>query len=61
MLPLKAAVGEKSDAETQALFQNITDEVNAQLPSYKQIAKTIVRKEDFKRTNAMKVARNQGV
>lgn len=61
ILPLKAAVGEKSDAETQALFQNITDEVNAQLPSYKQIAKTIVRKEDFKRTNAMKVARNQGV
>lgn len=61
ILPLKAALGDKSDEETEKLFKEITDEINSLLPTYKQISKTIIRKEDFKRTNSMKVSRNQGV
>lgn len=60
IFPLKAALGNKSDKEIEELFKQITDEINSSLPSYKHISKTIIRKEDFKRTNAMKVSRNQG-
>jgi hypothetical protein len=40
-------------------MQGIVDEINKTLPTYEQVAKVSVRKEDFKRTGSLKVARNQ--
>ncbi len=45
--------------EVEAYFHKLVDEVNATMPSTHQISKVTVRKEDFKRTGAMKVSRNQ--
>lgn len=45
--------------EVEAYFQNLVKEVNATLPSTHRVMKTVVRKEDFKRTGTMKVSRNQ--
>lgn len=39
-------------------FTKLTGEINAGLPSTHRISKVTVRKEDFKRTGAMKVSRN---
>ena len=45
--------------EVEAYFKKLVGEVNASLPSTHQVSKLTVRKEDFKRTGAMKVSRNQ--
>ena len=45
--------------EVEAYFHKLVDEVNATMPSTHQISKVTVRKEDFKRTGAMKVSRKQ--
>ena len=45
--------------EVEKYFQGVVDEVNATLPSTHRIIKMTVRKEDFKRSGAMKVLRNQ--
>ncbi|MBP5210820.1 MAG: acyl--CoA ligase [Bacteroidales bacterium] len=45
--------------EVEAFFKKVVDDVNATLPSTHRIQHITVRKEDFKRTGAMKVARNQ--
>jgi hypothetical protein len=37
----------------------LVDKINAGLPSTHRIAKMSIRKEDFKRTGSLKVARNQ--
>ena len=42
-----------------ARMQALTDEINAELPSYKKIRKVTVRTKDFKRSAAMKILRNQ--
>ena len=39
--------------------QGVVDEVNATLPTTHRVMKMTVRKEDFKRSGAMKVLRNQ--
>ena len=44
--------------EVEAYFRNLVGEINATLPTTHQISKITVRKEDFKRTGAMKVSRN---
>lgn len=58
ILPYEPAVVGKDEKEIDEMFKNIVSEINKTLPSYKQISKVTVRKEDFKRTNAMKIARN---
>ncbi len=50
--------GETWDAVEQ-YFKNLVAEVNATLPTTHQVVKITVRKDDFKRTGAMKVSRNQ--
>ena len=45
--------------EVEAYFKDLVGKVNAELPTTHQISKIIVRKEDFKRTGALKVSRNQ--
>ena len=45
--------------EVEAYFNKLVDEVNATMPTTHRISKVTVRKEDFKRTGAMKVSRNQ--
>ena len=37
----------------------LVDRINATMPTTHRISKVTVRKEDFKRTGAMKVSRNQ--
>ena len=44
--------------EVEAYFNELVGRINATLPSTHRIAKITVRHEDFKRTGAMKVARN---
>ena len=45
--------------EVEQYFKHLVDEVNATLPTTHRVSKVTVRKEDFKRTGAMKVSRNQ--
>ena len=45
--------------EVEAYFKDLVGKVNAEMPTTHQISKVTVRKEDFKRTGAMKVSRNQ--
>lgn len=59
ILPNAPAVEGKSEDEINAFFKHLVDEVNSTLPSTHRITKITVRKEDFKRTGAMKVSRNQ--
>lgn len=57
--PRMQAFEGKSQEEIEAFFGKIVDEYNATVPSTHQLLSVVVRKEDFKRTGAMKVARNQ--
>lgn len=59
ILPNMPAFEGKEWSEVEAFFRNLVEEVNATLPTTHRITKITVRKEDFKRTGAMKVARNQ--
>ncbi len=45
--------------DVEKYFQGVVDEVNATLPTTHRVMKMTVRKEDFKRSGAMKVLRNQ--
>ena len=59
ILPRMEEFGNVSWEEVEAYFKELVGKVNATLPSTHQIGKMTVRKEDFKRTGAMKVSRNQ--
>ena len=59
ILPQMPAFDGKSWDEVVAYMNNLVKEVNGTLPTYEQIAKVTVRKEDFKRTGSLKVSRNQ--
>ncbi len=59
ILPQMAAFDGKPWEEVVATMEGIVEKINAELPSYERITKVSVRKEDFKRTGSMKVARNQ--
>ncbi len=48
---------EKTDDELLEFFKPIVDEINTTLLSYERISLIKIRKEDFKRTPAMKIAR----
>ncbi len=58
ILPQMPAFDGKSWEEVEAYMQALVEKVNATLPSTHRIMKVMVRKEDFKRTGSMKVARN---
>jgi len=59
ILPLMPAFAEKKWEEVETYMNALVQRVNDTLPSTHRIGKVIVRKEDFKRTGSMKVARNQ--
>lgn len=59
ILPQAQAFAGKSDEEIEAFMKNLVDEVNRKLPTTHHICSMKVRKEDFKRTGSLKVARNQ--
>ena len=57
ILPVAQAFAGKSDEEIEAALTGLMQDINKTLPPFKRIAKLTVRKEDFKRTGAMKVSR----
>ena len=59
ILPQMSAFEGKSWDEVEAHFKQVVEEVNATLPTTHRVSKITVRKEDFKRTGSLKVARNQ--
>lgn len=59
ILPQMQAFEGKSWEEIEGFFKNLVNEINSNLPSTHRISHVTVRKEDFKRTGAMKVSRNQ--
>jgi long-chain acyl-CoA synthetase len=58
ILPRMEEFGNGPWEEVEAYFNDLVGKVNASMPSTHQISKVTVRKEDFKRTGAMKVSRN---
>ena len=56
-LPNTEAVKDMSENDIYNLFRQLVTDINKTLPTYKQISKISIRAEDFKRTNAMKIAR----
>ena len=59
ILPRIEEFGNAPWEEVEAYFKDLVGKVNATMPSTHQVSKITVRKEDFKRTGAMKVSRNQ--
>ena len=59
ILPQMPAFEGKSWEEVEAFFHKLVADINATLPSTHRISRITVRKEDFKRSGAMKVLRNQ--
>ena len=59
ILPQPAFAEGKTDEEVGSFFNKLVDDVNATLPTTHRVTKVTVRKEDFKRTGSLKVARNQ--
>ncbi len=59
ILPESTAVKDMDDDAVYNLFRQLVNDTNQTLPSYKQIAKVSIRKDDFKRTNSMKISRKQ--
>lgn len=57
ILPRMEAFGDTPWNEVEDYFSNLVKEVNATMPTTHRILKVTVRKEDFKRTGAMKVSR----
>ncbi len=59
ILPRMEEFGNSPWEEVEAYFKDLVDKVNATMPSTHHVSKITVRKEDFKRSGAMKVLRNQ--
>ena len=59
ILPRMEEFGNEPWEEVEAYFRDLVGRVNAELPSTHRVSKITVRKEDFKRSGAMKVLRNQ--
>ncbi len=59
ILPYEPACKDMTDDEIHAKMQEITDKINSSLPPFKRVLQVVVRKEDFKRTGALKIDRNQ--
>ncbi len=59
ILPRMEEFGNEPWEQVEAYFNALVDKINATMPSTHQVTKVTVRREDFKRTGAMKVSRNQ--
>lgn len=59
IIPYAPAVAGKTDEEIQKALQEVVNEVNKELPPFKRVLKLKLRTEDFKRSGAMKILRNQ--
>ncbi len=59
IIPFMPAFAGCSGDEMESRLQSVVDEVNKRLPTYKRILKLVVRTEDFKRSGAMKILRDQ--
>lgn len=59
ILPFMSAFADCTADEIEIRLQSVVDEINTQLPTYKRISKLVVRTEDFKRSRAMKILREQ--
>ena len=59
ILPQMPYFDGKSWEEVEQYMKDLVAEINAGLPSTHRMMKVTVRKEDFKRTGSLKVARNQ--
>ncbi len=59
ILPYAPEAAGMSEDEIRARLHAIVDEVNAGLPPFKRVLKLVVRTEDFKKTGALKIDRNQ--
>lgn len=59
ILPRMEMFEGKDWSEVEAYFKKLVEEINATLPTTHRIMKITVRKEDFARTGALKVARNK--
>ena len=59
ILPQMPAFDGKPWEEVEQYMNELVAKINAKLPTTHRIVKVTVRKEDFKRTGSMKVARNQ--
>lgn len=59
ILPYEPAVTGKTPDEIEEMFKQITADINRTLDTFKQVSKIVIRTEDFKRTPAMKIDRNQ--
>lgn len=57
--PQMPAFDGKAWEDVEAYFKKVVEDINLTLPSTHRIQHITVRKEDFKRTGALKVARNQ--
>ncbi len=58
ILPYGPAVEGLSPEEIQKKAEDVVAKVNATMPTFKRVTKVSVRDTDFKRTGAMKIARN---
>lgn len=59
ILPQPSAIAGKTEEEVYDYFKEVVKQYNATAASTHRISKMTIRKEDFKRTGAMKVSRNQ--
>lgn len=59
ILPRTEMFAGQPQAEVEQYFNRLVDSINSSLPTTHRVSKVTVRTEDFKRTGAMKVSRNQ--
>lgn len=59
ILPYAPEAAGMSAEDIKLKLQAIVDAINANLPPYKRVLKLVVRTEDFKKTGALKIDRNQ--
>jgi len=57
VLPFLPLIEGKSDDEISKITSDTVEKVNEQLPPCARIGKTLIRKEDFRRSGAMKIIR----
>ena len=57
ILPRAEAFEGKAPEEVEAFFKQLTEDINATLPTTHRVSKVVIRKEDFKRTGSLKVSR----
>ena len=57
VLRAKEHILKKSDEELFTFFKNVVSDLNEKLPSHKQIKNIRIRREEFEKTNSLKIKR----